>query len=171
VKKRKPGPWSLLALLLAVLALVACARPEPPRITPKDVRLVAISNTGIEVDLGLAVENPNSIDLDTRSIDATLTFDDGLEIGKTSITNAVHLPAHRTVDMRVPVSLRWKNLSALTPYALRESVPYTIKGEVQLGGALALRVPFSIKGALSRADLMKLALSALPAFPALPGLK
>lgn len=150
-----------------MLALCACSKPEPPRITPKEVKLVALNDKGIDVVVRLAAENPNGIDLDASRIDATLSFDDGLEIGKTSSAKAVHLPAHRTVDVSVPVSLRWKNLSALAPYALRDTVPFTVKGEVQMGGVLSIGVPFSIKGVLTRADLMKLALSVLPGIPGL----
>jgi LEA14-like dessication related protein len=153
---------SLFALPIALIALAACSKPEPPRITPKEVKLTSISPAGIEVDVALAAENPNGIDLDARTVSATLSFDDGLEIGKTSISKPVHLPAHKTVDLRVPVSLRWKNVSALAPYALRESVPYTVKGEVQITGPLSIGVPFTLKGVLTRADLTKLALSSLP---------
>lgn len=167
MKKLSSLVLSVLALVVVGLSLAACSRPEPPRITPKEVKLVSISNQGIEIVVTLAAENPNGIDLDASSVEATLTFDGGMEIGKTSATKAVHLPAHRTVDLSVPVALKWKNVSALAPYALRDKVPYTVKGQVKMGGALEIGVPFTIEGALTRADLMKLALSVLPGIPGL----
>jgi hypothetical protein len=106
VNNRSLPRRSLFVLPVALLALAACSKPEPPRITPKEVKLVAISPTGIEVDVALAAENPNGIDLDARAVSATLSFDDGLEIGKTSL-------AKGEVQISGPLSI---------------GVPFTIKG-------------------------------------------
>ena len=166
------APFVALFALVALMFLpAACAKPEPPRITPKAVKVLALSTTGVEVELTLAVENPNGIDIDARSVDATMTLDRTLEIGKTSIPRGVHLPAHATVDLRTPVSLPWKNLAALAPYALRETVPFTVQGEVQFGSPVSIGVPFTIQGTLTRDQLTKLTLSALPGLPlpSLPG--
>lgn len=166
---RPLGRRPFFALLAAAaLAPAACSKPEPPKITPKAVKVLSISNTGIQVEVTLAVENPNGIDLDARSVDAGLTLDGGLEVGRASIPKGLHLPARQTVDLQVPVTLAWKNVAALGPYALRDSVPYTVDGRVQFGSPLSVGVPFSIKGLLTRADLAKLAISAIPG---LPGLK
>jgi LEA14-like dessication related protein len=165
------GRRSWLAALAFALLPVACSTPEPPKITPRAVKLVAISSTGIEVDVTLSAENPNGIDLEPRTVDATMTFDGGLEIGKAQITKGLRLPARKTVDLSVPLSLRWQNLAALAPYALRETVPYTVSGQVQFGKPISVGVPFTIKGTLTRADLTKLALSAIPGIPGLPALQ
>lgn len=159
---------ALLGLASLALSLAGCTKPEPPKITPKSARLVAISNVGMEVAIALDVENPNGIDLDAKSVDAKLVLDDTLDVGRATIERGVHLPAHKTVPLEVPVSMRWKSMTDLLPFAMRESVPYKVVGEVQIGGALSIGIPFTIKGTLGRNDLAKLALSAIPG---LPGLK
>jgi hypothetical protein len=62
----------ILMLLLAVVSVVACsgAEPQTPTVTPEKVRVTKISPTGIELLTELDVDNPNSIDLEARSVTA-----------------------------------------------------------------------------------------------------
>ena len=85
VNRRSFALGSVLALTLAPLALAGCVTPDPPKITPKSVRIAGISATGIETEVTLAAENPNGIDLDARSVDATLLLDGSFQVGKTTI--------------------------------------------------------------------------------------
>src|SRR5690606_6708644 len=45
-------------LLLATLGLSSCAKPEPPRVTPKAVHLGAVGAQGVRVSVELDVYNP-----------------------------------------------------------------------------------------------------------------
>src|SRR5512132_2132749 len=101
----------------AAIALVACAKPEPPRLTPLSARVTAISPLGIDVELKLDAENPNASDLSARSVTATITVDGRFTLGSVTVPHAIKLPAHKKTTLDVPVSSRWKDLSGLVSLA------------------------------------------------------
>lgn len=159
-------------LYAAAFALVACAKPEPPRLTPLSARVTAISAQGIDADLKLEAENINDSDLSARSVTATITLDGRVTLGSVTVPHAIKLPAHKKTTIDVPVSSRWKDLSGLmTLAAAGKDVPYTVDGTVELGGdTLHLQVPFRVAGIVTRAQLTQATLSSLPKIPGLiPG--
>lgn len=156
----------------AAFALVACAKPEPPRLTPISARVTAISPLGIDVDLKLDAENPNASDLSARSVTATITLDGRTTLGSVTVPHAIKLPAHKKTTIDVPVSSRWKDLSGLvTLAAAGKDIPYMIDGSVELGGdTLHVQVPFRIAGTVTREQLTQATLNSLPKIPGLlPG--
>ena len=159
-------------LVVACLALAACAKPEPPRLTPLSVKVTGITPQAIDVDLELAAENPNGSDLDARSVTATLTLDGRYVVGTVKVPHAVSLPAHKKTVLTVPVTSRWQDLSGLVALATAgKDVPYKIDGTVEIGGDLLhIEVPFQIGGTVTREQLLRATLNSLPRIPGLlPG--
>jgi len=155
--------------LTTALGLAACSRPQPPKVTPEGGRVTSISLGGLDVDVRLKVENPNDIDLDVESVVAHVTVDGTYDLGTVVIPKAVHLPANKTIEAVVPVHGAWGNLAALAPLAQKHAdIPYEIDGTAKVSNVVTLDLPFKITGTLSRAEMMRIAASAIPKLPGLP---
>lgn len=156
----------------AALVLVACAKPDPPKITPLSAKITAITPLSIDVDLKIEAENPNASALSARSVTATITLDERYVVGTVTVPHPISLPAHQKTILDVPVSTRWKDLSGLaTLAAAGKDIPYKVDGTVELGGdTLHLDVPFHMGGTITRQQLLQATLSSLPKIPGLlPG--
>jgi LEA14-like dessication related protein len=154
----------------AALVLVACAKPEPPRLTPVSAKITAISAQGVDVDLDLEAENPNGIDLTGREVKATITLDGRVVLGTATVTNRINLPAHKKTMIAVPVSSHWRDLSqGLELVTMGKDIPYKVDGTVEIGGdSLNITVPFHVTGILTRAQLMAASLNSLAKIPGFP---
>jgi LEA14-like dessication related protein len=162
------------AFAAAALVLVACAKPEAPRLTPLSAKITAISPLGIDMDLKLEAENPNGIDLTGREVKATITVDGRIVLGTVTVPSRVKLPAHQKTTIDVPVSSRWQDLSGLVGLVpAAKEVPYKVDGTVEIGGdSLNVTVPFHIVGTVTREQLVQATLNSLPKIPGfLPGAK
>ena len=158
----------------AALVLVACAKPEPPRLTPLSARVTAISTAGIDVEIKLEAENPNGSALTARSLTATITLDGRHVLGTVTVPHRISLPAHQKTTIDVPLSSKWQDLSALVNLATSgKDIPYTVDGSMDLGGdTLSLNVPFSVGGTVTRQQLTQAMLKSIPTIPGLiPGAK
>jgi LEA14-like dessication related protein len=153
----------------AALVLVACAKPEPPKLTPLSAKITSISPLGIDVALKLEAENPNGNDLTARSVTATITLDSRYVLGTVTVPNRINLVAHQKTILDVPVSSRWQDLSSLvTLAAAGKDVPYKVDGTVELGGdLLSIVVPFHLAGTLTREQLAQATINSLPKIPGL----
>ena len=151
------------------LVLVACAKPEPPRLTPLSAKVTAISTQGIDVALKLEAENPNDRAITARSLTATITLDGRYVLGTVTVPHNINLPAHQKTILDVPVSSRWKDLAGLTTLAMAgKDVPYKVDGKVDLGGdMISVTVPFEVGGTVTREQVAQAALSSLPKIPGL----
>ena len=156
----------------AAFALIACARPDPPKLTPLSARVTSITPLALNVDLKIEAENPNSSALSARSVTATITLDDRYVVGTVTVPHAINLPAHQKTTLAVPVSSRWKDLSGLASLAAAgKDIPYKVDGTVDLGGdTLHVEVPFHMGGTITREQLLQATLNSLPKIPGLlPG--
>jgi LEA14-like dessication related protein len=163
---------------LAIVALVACAalpslgcrKPEPPRVTPKEARIVAVSAAGMDVLMKVEAFNPNASTLSARSVTATARLDGRWEMGSITIAKPVVLPPNAATTLDVPVMLPWKDIGALSALATTpRPVPYAIEGTVQISGErLNIDVPFAVTGTITREQLAGAALKGLPPIPGVP---
>jgi LEA14-like dessication related protein len=157
------------AFAAAALVLVACSKPVPPRLTPISARVTAISTLGIDVELKLAAENPNSLDFKARSVTATVTLDGHYVLGAVTTPQKITLPAHQTTTIDVPVSSKWKDIAGIVNLASSgKDVPYKVEGTMELGGdTLSVNVPFEVQGTVTRQQLTQALLRSIPAIPGL----
>lgn len=157
------------AFSAVALVLVACAKPVPPRLTPLSARVTSISTLGIDVELKLAAENPNSLDFKARSVTATITLDGRYVLGAVTVPQKVTLPAHQTTTIDVPVSSRWQDLAGIVNLASSgKDVPYKVEGTMELGGdTISVNVPFEVQGTVTRAQLTQALLRSIPTMPGL----
>jgi LEA14-like dessication related protein len=144
------------ALLGALMLFSACQKPEPPKVTPKVARVVGVGPSSISLSVDLEVENPNPFPLVARSVNGKLATASGVEIGSGRAEPNGSIPAKGKATVPSLLSVRFANLAALAPFALsNQPVPYVFSGTATIGGeSLNVDVPFSVKGELTRDQLL-----------------
>lgn len=157
-RRRGPAcPTRLRAALagLAVMGAVACSRPQPPTLTPEVARVAQVSSSGIDLDVEVRVDNPNTFALHTRSVSGTLYVADGQKLGAGAAQPEQSIPAGGSALVPSRIHIAWQDVSALAPLLLKATVPYTFQGDVTLGSEdFNITLPFSLDGQLSRSQLL-----------------
>jgi len=154
-----------LALLLALTgSLTACRAPEPPTLEPKRAEVKQVALTGLDVELTIEVENPNSIPLHTRKVKARVKLDERVDLGEVSVETKLKVPANKSVSLVAPLSLSWADLGGVaTLAAAKTEIPFTVTGTAEIGtDDVSFDVPFQTKGTLTREQLTKFGAGALP---------
>jgi LEA14-like dessication related protein len=154
-------PHQVLAVAAVVLG-IGCTKPEPPRITPKAVAVTGVNTEGLELAAKLSVANPNGFDLSAKSVKAKVVVGRTVDLGVVNVDKAFTLPAGAAADLDVPIVLNWQSAAPLVPLAQQPEVPFTVDGTVEIGGRLAVSVPFHLDGVLKREQLLKAAAVRLP---------
>jgi len=152
----------LLRLVPAVAFVVACSAPEPPKITPKEVAVTGLTNTGLNLSAKIAVENPNGFDITAQSVKGRVVVNGTVDLGPVTLDKAFALPAKTTTMMDVPLTLTWESAAPLIPLAQKPIVPFTVDGTVQFGGRVTVTLPFHLEGTLPRDQILKSAVMKLP---------
>jgi LEA14-like dessication related protein len=150
-------------LLLWCLSLAGCSKPQPPQVTARSARVTATAPTGVELAVELDVHNPNAFPLLVESVEGTLSVAGGAEIGRGTARPGTDIPAQGSAPVTSHLTVPWSNLTALAPYALSGApVPYTFEGRARVGGKrLNVEVPFTLRGELSRQQLLQIGLQGL----------
>jgi len=154
-------PRPVLAAALA-LGLAGCATPQPPTVTPQVARVIEVNQKGVELQVTLAVQNPNAFALSAHEVQGTLFVEGGQKLGTGKSNPKQSIPAHGTANVESRVQIAWDDVPALQKFLLRAEVPYQFKGDVTLGGdALQLSLPFEMKGTLTLEQLLHAGLRGL----------
>ncbi|HET9953862.1 MAG TPA: LEA type 2 family protein [Polyangiaceae bacterium] len=166
MKAHQPAPRSLrlsLAVGLAALALTGCSKPVPPRVTPLAATVVSVAPSGLRLRVDLDVYNPNAFPLSARSVDGTVSVGSGVVLGQGHAEPSASIAPEQSGTVSSELSIDWQNLAALLPFAAStEPVPYTFDGQATIGGEkLNVTLPFQVKGALSRTDLVNIGLAGM----------
>jgi hypothetical protein len=150
--------WSVsrLSLLLLLFASSGCERPAAPTLTPKVVRVAAISSKGLDLDVELLVDNPNAFALYAQSVTGTVYVGSGRQrLAHGSSRPGQSIPARGSAVVPSRVQVAWEDGAALAPLLVQEQLPYILQGDVALGSEdWNVTLPFSISGELSRAQLL-----------------
>jgi LEA14-like dessication related protein len=154
--------WSAVWVAGVVLA-AACSKPEPPKVTPKSARVSSIDARGLALTVELDVYNPNRFPLIAKSVSGSLEVGEGVELGRARSEPQGAIPANASSTVSSELVVSWTNAAALAPYALsNKPVPYTFKGLATIGGEkLNVDVPFTIKGELTRDQVLSIGLRGL----------
>jgi LEA14-like dessication related protein len=156
-------PLGAMALAaLGLLLLPDCNRPQSPSITPHLVRVAAVGESGLELDVQLQVHNPNSFPLAAEAVQGTLYVarDQKLGVGQSHPRDSI--PAEGSSIVASQLHVGWENLTALAPLLAFERIPCEFRGDVTLGGeSLHITLPFVLTGELSRTQLLQAGLRGL----------
>lgn len=153
----------LLMAIFAALSLIACAKPEPPQVTARAIRVNAVGPVGLDLVLELDVYNPNSFELRARSVEGVVVLSGGQELGRGRAIPDKPIAAKKTETVVSTLSVPWASLNALLPLAAADQpIPYKFVGTASIGGkSLNVNVPFELAGALTRAELLEMGMRGL----------
>jgi LEA14-like dessication related protein len=145
-----------LSLALLLTALLHCARPVAPTLTPRVARVAAVSASGLDLEIEVQVDNPNAFDLHAQSVTGTVYVGSGRQrLAHGSSHPGQTIPARGSVVVPSRVHVAWTDATAIAPLLVQEKVPYILQGDVTLGSEdWNVTLPFSITGDLSRAQLL-----------------
>jgi LEA14-like dessication related protein len=158
----QPFHWRRVFAASLLLLAAACAKPQPPAVTPEVARVVRVTSEGVELDVTLGVKNPNSFALDAHEVEGTLMVEGGQRLGTGKSNPNRSIPAHGSGTVQSQVHIAWSDVAALQKLVLQERVPYQFKGNVTLGGdTLHVTLPFEMQGTLTREQLLQAGLRGL----------
>lgn len=169
------GRRSALTLAVALVALVAplaCKKPLPPQLTPKEAKVTSVDLTGFDMRVKMEAFNPNGFDLSVRTVVAHVVVDGTDDLGTVTAAEPMSLPANARTLLDVPLNVKWKGaVNLATIAASKRPIPYTVDGTATVGGAsLNVDVPFKLQGVLTPEQLQQAGLKSLQAIPGLKGL-
>jgi LEA14-like dessication related protein len=156
----------IVLLVGTVLVLAACS-PKPPTITPERGVVTAVGPAGVELKVELRVDNPNSVSINVRAVDARVVLLKEHDLGRVTVSLPMELPARHQRRLEVPLSIRWADLpSLLLLAASRKAIAYDVDGTVALGGELVqVEVPFHLSGQITPEELAQATRNSLPGIP------
>ncbi len=161
-----------LLLVASCVVLVACSKPSPPTLTPKQATVRSISPLGVTLEVALDATNSNAVDLSAGNITAHVVLDKQVEVGTATVEQVINLPANQTTEIKVDLSVPWSDVVPLAGLAMSEKAwfPYAVDGTMSLGGELLhVNVPFHLEGKVSREQLAIATVNSLPSIPGITG--
>ncbi len=159
------------AWVAATSVLLACSKPEMPKITPHSTTVSGVDATGLTLSSDLSVENPNSFAITVREVRGKFTVGSGVEVGQATTTSGASVGAKATSIVPSTMKVPWTNLAALSSMAGAPKVPFVFDGHANLGtDTWNVDVPFQLKGELDRNQVIAAGLRGLqlPGLPPLP---
>jgi hypothetical protein len=127
----------LFALVALMLTLVGCA----PTVQLKTAVLQGGSFEGARFDAILAFENPNTFDVQVRTVRANVRVDGIAQPIPVTFAPNVWIPAGRTVNIAVPVTVPWTVVPPLAVMTLSGTdVDYRIVGRADVTATRAYEI-------------------------------
>jgi LEA14-like dessication related protein len=155
-------------VVAAALTLLACSTPQPPTLQPEKVTVTSVDAQAMHLQVTLTATNPNTVDLSLQDVTAHVKVADKIDLGSVTLPKTMTLPAGKATTIDAPLTVPWGDVSAFAQLAgAAATVPYTVDGTVELGGALLhVNVPYQLKGSMTRQQFVSVTLhSLLPGLP------
>jgi LEA14-like dessication related protein len=147
---------ALLAAVLIALTAAACAGPRQPEVRLEGVRVGGIGLRGGTLIFQVLVTNPNSFDLETRSLSYHLQLPHPTEAGQWVsfaegiMDERVRVDRRSAKILEVPVSFRYDEAGgAIRSIMDTGTFNYRVTGEVRLSEPIGRSFPYSHSGIVS----------------------
>ena len=138
-----------LRLLVVVLLLTACAsvRPLPPEVSLLSLKLDNLTLSHAILSADLSLYNPNDFPLDIEKVAYSLSLQD-IQVAQGQSANKVHIASHDTGTLTLRLSSSYLNLLRIGRDSQQQDIPFSIDGQVTLGGfgVLSRTVSFKEEG-------------------------
>ncbi|MCL2824205.1 MAG: LEA type 2 family protein [Polyangiaceae bacterium] len=159
----------LLTLLCLLVVVPGCSPVKQPTLTPEVTSIREVTPRGISIRVTVGVFNPNSFDLSTQKIEATITIGH-VKLGPIAQPHGVELKAGTSTSVTFDVIADWVQLADIAQLAaLGPSVPYQVEGTVSIGGKrLNVALPFKLTGEIQQSHFISAGLRGLPRIPGMP---
>lgn len=120
-------------------ALLRQVRFERPTLELESIEVVALGLSGGSLRLWLNVYNPNTYDLRTTHVEATLELED-THFGDVALSERINLPAAERTRVAVPFNFSWEGIGRGAQALLeRGSVRYSLDAMLRIEAAGAGR--------------------------------
>jgi LEA14-like dessication related protein len=131
---------------------------KDPEVKLKDVRLLGLGVTGGQLNVDLAVYNPNHFRLDATKVHYTVNMaGDSVKIADGDLTNRFTVQEGETQTVSIPVTFTYAGLGAAGRSILNTGgVNYHVIGSVAVGTPVGnFNVPFSTSGRFTTAGVAR----------------
>ena len=143
--------------MMAVLAVTAgCAALgkqsfAKPSVALRDVRLVGLGVAGGELEVVLAVANPNHYRIDANKITYHVFVSDSVPVANGTLDNRATVQADDSTIVKLPLSFTYAGLGAARREIMNSGVlNYKVTGDLVVGSVVGnFTVPFSTTGRYS----------------------
>jgi LEA14-like dessication related protein len=135
---RRHGIVFAVTLLLAAALLAACpfAHPlENPKVEVQSVALADASLSGVSIDLGLMITNPNSIGLPLHRIDWDLSLA-GAHAASGAIDLTLDIPAKGSTPAKTSLRLGAADAARVAPRLLKGARDYALRADLRFDTSL-----------------------------------
>jgi len=154
---RLPIAWLLLAPLISVSACSAISEMfVEPDVQLERVVVRGVDLTGGNLDLIVAVDNPNSFSLQGTRLD--VGFDvEGQHLGEIAYDDDFSVTEKGRTTLTLPMAFGWAGVGSAVRAALGSGdLPYRMKGQVELQTPLGRKkVPFTREGRVALTRLAR----------------
>ena len=158
---------ALIALALSVvLSTVSCA--SKPAIEVMYAEIKGVSTTGLIVNVGVAVNNSNSFDIQIRNMRFVTTLAGTIRLPQVELQPDTWLAAKSTTYMTVPVTVPWAAIpNVMSATAANEDISYSVDGFADVIASRSMGIqannePISSKGFIKREMMLQAASVKLP---------
>jgi LEA14-like dessication related protein len=137
-----------LILIAGWLMLSACSSVKgivkDPVVHVTEFKLTNVSAEGVSIDLGLNVQNPNSVPLKLDEVDYALNVS-GEKVTEGTFDKGVNIPAGGEGTVYIPLKFQFTSVGNLLSGLMNRSFEkdYELTGSAKLG---FISIPFSQKG-------------------------
>lgn len=140
---------TVLLLTAGWLSMSACSSLtegllKDPEVKVSDFKLAGIDSSGVSIDLGLNVKNPNALPLKLDEVEYALKVS-GEQVTEGVFDKGISIPANGEGAVRIPLKFQFKSVGNLLSGIINRSFKkdYELNGAVKLG---IFSIPFSQKG-------------------------
>lgn len=143
-------------LAFAALLLSACAGPQQPEVRLEGMRLGTVGLRGGTLIAEIAVTNPNSFDLETRSLTYDLELahptgaQDWVSFARGTLDDRLRVDRRSTRLIEVPIQFRYEDMGgALRSLLDTGTFSYRVSGDVRLSEPIGRTFPYRRTGTVS----------------------
>ena len=128
--------------------------PKMPEVSVSSIKINSLSFTEAALEVGLAVDNPNSFSLDMKKLNYQLSVN-GQQWIESQAVNLLSLPEKGVGEVKIPVRLNLLKMGGALAKALTQSEPldYHFSGDMLVDTALpmlkSMELPLDLKGSVS----------------------
>lgn len=138
------------ALTLGLAACAALGRQafREPTVNLRDVRVLGLGTTGGQLEVALAVYNPNNYRLDATRMTYRVFVGDTVGLASGALDTRTTVQASDSTIVKIPVAFTYSGLGTAATQLLRTgSVNYKVAGDVTVGSVVGnFTVPYSTTG-------------------------
>lgn len=133
----------IFTILITGLLLASCTLFEPLKISkPQNLKVDRISFTGVEMQVGLKVVNPNFYKIKVQGVDLNLSIND-IDFGRIEHRREVEIKRKSSDVVNIPFKIGGENLLvkaiALVRSMVGNEVDIHVKGKVKAKGLIFKR--------------------------------